>query len=515
MLADLVNIRNDAEVPRIRYRKGKTMKRTLAMMILAALLLSLCACSDAGSNSEGTSAVSEVDNNSVEETAPETTWIDTGPGDVKFDGASFNIGWSTPDMEADECAPNLDDITGDIVGEAVHQRNLLVESKLNISITSQRITDSWTTVLTDLKSMALAGDTTYAAYDIGTWFMFQATINGLLHPLDDVKTLDLSNDWWEHELNEMIALDGKTHYMANGMINYLDDYAVSCLYFNKPLCTDLGLAHPYEMVRNGEWTYDQFLKYVDLSSADLDGNGVYDENDRYGFVENSGLLCRILPSFGTSVVQFDEAGEGIINQTESFYDQLDRVMTTLLAPGYAPVLLRDGPIGYEKGDTVFPIGHALFFGEMVRNITDFRESMEQDFGVLPYPKYTEEQEKYYSSYNTVWGTSYGIPITNLELDRTGWILEVMGYYSMDTIYPATIEKNILTKTVRDEESASMLNLLFDNKFYELGSWGTSVYGDLCGMALNGNNNFASNMKRIAKVNAKEFEQVKNYYDFGN
>ena len=476
-------------------------------------MLSLYACSDAGNAPEENDTTLGADN-SVQETEPETTWIDTVPADIKFDGYTFNIGWSTPDMNADECAPNLDDITGDIVGEAVHQRNLLVESKLDISITSMRLTDSWTTVVTEMKSLVLAGDTAYDAFDVGTWFMFQASINGLLHPLDNVKTLDLSNEWWEHDLNGMIAIDGKTHYMANGMINYLDDYAVSCLYFNKFLCTDLGLEYPYEMVRNGEWTWDRFLKYVDVSSADLDGNGVYDENDRYGLAENSGLYCRFLPSFGTPVVLFDENGEGLINQSEAFYDQLDKITTALMDPNYNAMLLRDGPLGYDRADTVFPGGRGLFFGEMVRNITGFRESMEQDFGVLPYPKYTEEQAHYYSSYNTVWGTSYGIPITNLELDRTGWILEVMGYYSTDTIYPATIEKNILTKNVRDEESADMLSLLFESKFYELGQWGTSVYSDLCGMAQSGNNNFASNMKRISKVNAKEFAEVKNYYDFG-
>ena len=69
--------------------------------------------------------------------------------------------------------------------------------------------------------------------------------------------------------------------------------------------------------------------------------------------------------------------------------------------------------------------------------------------------------------------------------------------------------------MRDEESADMLNILFDNKFYELGQWGTSVYGNLCSMASTGNNNFASSMKVISKVNAKEFGEVKNYYNFGN
>ena len=489
------------------------MKRFLAV-ILATLLLILSACSNAGGNSDETPAASNQ-GDSVPEVETEPAWIDTVPADVRFDGYTFNIGWSTPDPDSDECAPDLDEITGDIVGESVHQRNLLVEDKLDIKITSQRVTDSWTTVLTDLKRLVLAGDTNYDAYSIGTWFMFQASINGLLHPLEKVETLDLSNDWWEHDLNEMIALDGQTHYMANGMINYLDDYGASCIYFNKVLCTDLGLEHPYEMVRNGEWTIDRFLEYVDLSSADLDGNGIWDEKDRYGLVENSGLLCRFLPSFGTQVVMFDETGEPIINQTEIFYDQLDKMTTALLDPNYKPMLLRDGPLGYDRADTVFPEGRGLFFGEMVRNIRGFRESMEQDFGVLPYPKYSEDQPQYYSSYNTAWGTSYGVPITNLELDRTGWILEVMCYCSMDTVYPATIEKNILTKTVRDEESSDMLRLLFDNKFYELGQWGTSVYGNLLDIATSGKNNFASSMKSITKINAKEFKEVKNYYKFGN
>ena len=491
------------------------MKRICAAL-LAALMLALCACSNSEINTENSDAAAANDLSASEpETEPETTWIDTLPADVKYDGLTFLIGWSTPDPDSDECAPDIDEVTGDIVGESVHQRNLLAEEKLDISIASQKLTESWTTVLTDMKALILAGDTAYGAYDVGTWFMFQASINGLLHPLNSVETLDLSNDWWEHDLNNMIALDGKTHYMANGMINYLDDYGASCIYFNKFLCTDLGLEHPYEMVRNGEWTLDRFLEYVDLSSADLDGNGIYDEHDRYGMVENSGLLVRFLPSFGTQVVQFSESGEPVINQTEIFYDQLDRMTTGLLDRNYKPMLLRDGPLGYEKADTVFPEGRALFFGEMIRNIRGFRESMEQDFGVLPYPKYTEEQPRYYSSYNTAWGTSYGIPITNMELDRTGWILEVMCYYSMDTIYPATIEKNILTKTVRDEESSDMLRLLFENKFYELGQWGTSVYGNLLSIASSGTNNFASSMKSITKINAKEFAEVKNYYKFGN
>ena len=491
------------------------MKKRLLAIALCALLLFISACSNSGANAEKNDSSSDAGAiSSALEAETEPAWIDTLPP-TDYDGYSFNLAWSTPNLSWNEIAPDLDEITGDIVGEAVHQRNLLTEDKLNISIAAQPATNSWTTVTTDMKNLVLAGDTSIDSYGVSTWFMFKASIDGLLCNLDVVETLDLSHDWWEHQINDMSSLNGKQHYMANGMINYLDDYAVSTLYFNKPLCTDLGLEYSYEMVRNGEWTLDKFTAYVDQSSADLDGNGIWDENDRYGLVENSGLLNRFLPSFGTQVVQFDEAGDGVINQTEIFYDQLDRMTSTLLDPKYAPVLLRDRSLGYEKADTVFPGGRALFFGEMVNSITGFRESMEQDFGLIPYPKYSEEQDQYYSSYNTAWGTSFGFPVTNPDLNRSGRILEVMGCYSMDTVYPACIEKNILTKTVRDEESADMLRLMFECKFYELGSWGTSVYGTMCNMAMSGNNNFASSIKSINKINIKEFSEVKNYYDFGN
>ena len=491
------------------------MKKRSTALTLSILLLLLSACSEKGGNTEETTAGAAGGEVSAEPAAEEeTAWIDTLPAE-DFGGITFNIAWSTPNLSWNEIAPDADEIAGDLVGEAVHQRNLLTEDRLNIAITAQPATQSWTTVNTDIKNLVLAGDTSVDAYGVSTWFMFKASIDGLLYNLDTVETLDLSHDWWEHGLNEMMSLNGKQHYMANGMINYLDDYAISCLYFNKPLCTDLGLEHPYELVRNGEWTLDKFLSYVDASSADLDGNGIWDENDRYGLVENSGLLNRFLPSFGTQVVGFDENGDGTINQTEIFFDQLDRMTEALLDLHNAAVLLRDRALGYEKADTVFPGGRALFFGEMVNSITTFRETMDPDFGLIPYPKYTEEQPQYYSSYNTAWGTSYGFPVTNPDLTRSGRILEVMGYYSMDTIYPASIEKNILTKTVRDEESSDMLRLMFDCKFYELGSWGTSVYGTLCGMASTGKNNFVSSLKSIVKINTKEFETVKNYYDFGN
>ncbi|MBR4896350.1 MAG: hypothetical protein IKZ41_07975 [Clostridia bacterium] len=156
------------------------MKKRLLAIALCALLLFISACSNSGANAEKNDSSSDAGAiSSAPEAETEPAWIDTLPP-TDYDGYSFNLAWSTPNLSWNEIAPDLDEITGDIVGEAVHQRNLLTEDKLNISITAQPATNSWTTVTTDMKNLVLAGDTSIDSYGVSTWFMFKASIDGLL-----------------------------------------------------------------------------------------------------------------------------------------------------------------------------------------------------------------------------------------------------------------------------------------------------------------------------------------------
>ena len=56
--------------------------------------------------------------------------------------------------------------------------------------------------------------------------------------------------------------------------------------FNKKIVSDLSLESPYDLVKSGEWTIDKFASMSRGISADLDGDGELDENDRYGFACN-------------------------------------------------------------------------------------------------------------------------------------------------------------------------------------------------------------------------------------
>ena len=105
---------------------------------------------------------------------------------------------------------------------------------------------------------------------------------------------------------------------------------------------------------------------------------------------------------------------------------------------------------------------------------------------------------------------YESRVVKLKLDPT--LLE-----RIDTIYgtadadPAVIEKNIKTKSIRDEESVAMLDIIFSSKFYELGGLGTTIYDRVCGLVRKDDNSYSSTLEKCEKTTQKEFADLSNVY----
>ena len=116
---------------------------------------------------------------------------------------------------------------------------------------------------------------------------------------------------------------------------------------------------------------------------------------------------------------------------------------------------------------------ALFFSNQLLASLNMR-SLEVDFGVLPMPKYDENQESY-SSFSNTWFTDYVvIPPTNTDTVRTGALIEAMNYYSQQYVVPAFIDNVVKNKSVRDEESAKIISDIIDNMQYDIAlmfNWG--------------------------------------------
>ena len=127
--------------------------------------------------------------------------------------------------------------------------------------------------------------------------------------------------------------------------------------------------------------------------------------------------------------------------------------------------------------------------------------METDFGILPLPKYDEAQEDYITFVNPA-GSCLTVPITVASVERSGIVLEAMASESYRYLTPAYYNTALQQKYTRDNESAEMLDLLLQNRVYDLAmiySWG-NINAEYRSLADN-------NKTDLASVVAKREKQI--------
>lgn len=91
-----------------------------------------------------------------------------------------------------------------------------------------------------------------------------------------------------------------------------------------------------------------------------------------------------------------------------------------------------------------------------------------DFGLLPYPKLDENQENYSCLISTGLVPGVSIPVTSVDPEMAGAVLEAIAYYSQDTLTKAYYDVTLTNKYFRDEESGDMLDIIFANRTYDIG-----------------------------------------------
>jgi hypothetical protein len=158
---------------------------------------------------------------------------------------------------------------------------------------------------------------------------------------------------------------------------------------------------------------------------------------------------------------------------------------------------------------MFHNNQALFMDCTFFYLKDFR-SMESDFGILPFPKYNEQQEKYYSRMEGCDLFFSPMSATEEFLDRASVILEALSSDSAKNLIPVYYDLALKTKFTRDEESSEILDLLFENRVYDLGDtiWGDKLRDPVIApMMQNNKRELASKLESIEKTMDKQIEII--------
>ena len=196
-------------------------------MILAALMLSttLIACSDdAGTTTDTTAAPSITDTSSTADTTVPTETadptvdangylLDSLPADLNFGGAEIGIlHWNAEEKEFD-----IDEITGDILNDAIFARNEQVQQRLNVKFffTEQKGDNSNRAAFLQFAQKSYqAGERAYDSIPTYSRTSGMLAINGLCYNLADLPYLDFEKPWWPQRMLETQTIGDQLYFIS-------------------------------------------------------------------------------------------------------------------------------------------------------------------------------------------------------------------------------------------------------------------------------------------------------------
>ncbi|MBP3393502.1 MAG: hypothetical protein J6M38_03210, partial [Lentisphaeria bacterium] len=383
------------------------MKKNISSILLMSLLLSFAAsaisCGENPTAPETTPTDSEAaaPNESVE-TEPIAEEEDLGAGNVlelfeqtSFNGTDFRIlgskyynttigGRQFPDEESN----------GEILNDELIKRDQLLEAYFDINVTYNHVEyEDWGELPPLVNQSVSAGDDIvdllFGSLEITLKPCLTA---GSLVDMMNVPNLDFKNEWWHKTVTEDLNFSGKV-FFASGNITPRAATSAFVVAFNKNLLTDYQIEAPYDEVREGTWTLDRLQTICTNVYQDVDESGSKSDGDFFGLVFEGGSQNAFYTSVGGTIFELQPDGMPLWTaDNEKNVGVIERLSAMIRTEDF------HSPVYTYTANQAFRESRALFISFACCDLSLLRE-MEDDYGILPFPKLDEAQENYYCSAN--------------------------------------------------------------------------------------------------------------------
>ncbi|MBQ7699230.1 MAG: carbohydrate ABC transporter substrate-binding protein [Clostridia bacterium] len=486
------------------------MKRVLCILFAALFFLSalvMAGCAEKPANGETTAEATTE----PEQTEPEETRIPDGLPEVNYNKRVFRV--ILPDgMQASDVYTE-DHETADPLHDAVFTRNNNIMERFGIEFDVS--TDEYAAVNTKIRNSVKAGSDDYDLCFVHMVSGASLAQDNLVLPFEKLPYVDLSKPWWDSAIKNGFSIRNNL-MMVNGDISPTSFSITSCMYFNKTMFDKLDLQYPYELVRSGEWTLDKLFELTKDITEDKDGDSkvTYDSTaDVFG-----------LASWYLDVpYSFYYAAGGMLVSKDAddvpFYDpQLER--DTKIYNKIYDVIITNNAY-YETNISNFPNvakvfadGRALFYDAKLSSAEELRD-MDDDFGIIPVPKFDAAQTDYKSFVNGA-ASMVCVPATVKEADReyVSIIIEGMASEAYRIVTPVLYETYLKRKVTRDAESMDMIDYIVRNRVFDMAyvNMHDGVGSYVRDLLQKGSTDISSTMKSYQKSAKKRIENIVKAFD---
>lgn len=432
--------------------------KRISALFLAALMLALASCSESGGNADPAAAPENDALAPAVETEPETEKITAestlSPED--FGGREYRmISTNQDNRQVDIIA---EEMTGATLNDLVFGRNTRVSDLYNVAMTAEQA--DFGSINGMVQKDTKAGDMSYDLY-LTNYTANSLASNGILYDFYQLPSVNLDMAWWDQNEKSDLTIMGKL-FMAIGDISPTELLTSECMLFNKRLFDNHNIAYPYPEALEGTWTLDTCFGIANGLTEDLNGDGeIKVDDDLFSITCWSDYPAAMLYGAGGDFSHVEPDGTVVLDiDLEKAVNIYTKIYNLLLGTeaNYETAV-------HERSFKVFNEGRAYFCGITFQKIETFLRDMEDDYGVLPNPKYDEAQANYSTCVSGA-GSMVVVPVSCTDPAFVGAMLEGMAALSYDMITPDLIDVLASTKNVRDEESSEIVQMIIRNRNFD-------------------------------------------------
>lgn len=505
------------------------MKRLFALILCAMMLApTFASCSEKSQDGGETTASAEnsavpgttdtvVDEAELTDYQKRQLIPDDLP-DMNFDGAEFRV-LTNADAYNGRVIKTIEivaeEITGDACNDAVYNRNLKLEDRFGVKISCGTATNPES----EVNTFVTAGTDDYHIVGFETYQAATAISGKSLLDWNDATYVNLSKPWHNKLANDQATIYG-TLYAA------CSDLSLSSMTFTYAYFTNINLLEEYNyssqdmynLVKEGKWTLDKFIEITEPMWQDKDGDGKPTTSDVFGFgYQPTNPPDVWLNAFNQPITQIKDDGSLELGfMTEKTVAIVEKL-----------VAWHEGSDSFFRYGTqydeeqYFNSGNLVFAPLRFYTAYNVLREMEDTYTILPWPKWDEQQDKYYTAADDKF-TSFGLPLTSFNsMEFVSIIYEALCAESYKTVYPEYYDTALKGKYSAEKETAEMVDLIMEGRDFEFAfQFSGSVFKDIPYFVRRKiesyTTNIASDYKKVEKAIKKDIDKKINelYMDLG-
>lgn len=387
-----------------------------------------------------------------------------------FNGDTITIlAWSDYTMQEFEANGDM----GEEIDTAIYKRNKNTEDRLGVKLEFLWEPCNSTKKMAAYKAKVKADlSDTKPTYDIFATYSRmcpQLAIAGYTKTLNEIKPLDFSKPWWPSSLINECTIGGKLQFCSGDISTNLL-WMMIATFFNKGMLKDNNIEEPYQLVKDGKWTYEKLMQLTNNIYEDTDADGEASLGDTYGIVIGDVNFDAIATAGGFFAIKHE--ADGRLALREDFGGNAEKMVEAMRFVN-TWLSTSKGIFGKEevvKTRNVFREGRAGFIMDRVfivagKDNAAAKNGLDFDFGIVPNATF-EENAPYYTNVGHPF-TTYAISMGTHNETAAAATLESLCSEAYKLVTPAVFYAAMKLKYSQDSLDSGMWDIVRDNISFEI------------------------------------------------